>query len=150
MTYKVISDRTEKNRRDSLFYKATEHIPLKVVEYNGRQFQIEAFGDVEIWYDGELYRCLSEISDIKTDDDFVKADESGKLVLDYNNWYEVRPVMEDENSPYYKYVNAGLYDDIFFDPDDLDEHLCLAFIEAEQELDKEWEEDYVIWWMELF
>lgn len=139
--YKVISNRTEKNRRDSMFYKSTEHIPLKVVEYNGRQFQIEAFGEVEFYYDEQRYGCLSEVADIKTDDDFVEADESGKLVQCYHNWYEVRPVMEDENSPYYKYVNFGLYDDIFFDPDDLDEHLCKAFVEAERICDEEWGEE---------
>ena len=135
--YKVISDRTEPNRRDSMFYKSTEHIPLRVVEYNGRQFQIEAFGDVDFYYDEQRYGCLSEVADIKTDDDFVKADESGKLVQVAHNWYEVRPVMEDENSPYYKYVNNGLYDDIFFDPADLDVHTCIAFIEAEEIFDKE-------------
>jgi len=141
MSYKVISDRTEPNRRDSMFYKSTEHIPLKVVEYNGRQFQIEAFGDVEFYYEEQRYGCLSEVADIKTDDDFVKADESGELVQVAHNWYEVRPVMEDENSPYYKYVNYGLYDDIFFDPDDLDEDTCIAFIEAEKLYDEEWGEE---------
>ena len=136
MSYKVISDRTEPNRRDSMFYKSTEHIPLRVVEYNGRQFQIEPFGDVEFVYENETYRCLSEVEDIMTDEDFVKADESGALVQYYHNWYEVRPVMENENSPYYKYVNNGLYDDIFFDPNDLDEDTCKAFIEAEEIFDK--------------
>lgn len=141
MTYKVISNRTEKNRTDAMFYKSTEHIPLKVVEYNGRQFQIEPFGEVEFYYDEQRYGCLSEVADIKTDDDFVKADESGRLVQSYHNWYEVRPVMEDENSPYYKYVNFGLYDEIFFDPDDLDEELCKVFIEAERIYDEEWGEE---------
>lgn len=138
--YKVIKDRTLPNKRASAFYKSSEAEPLKVVEYNGRQFQIEAFGDVEFYYDDQVYRCLSEVADIKSDEDFVNADLSGRLSLAYNNWYEVRPVMEDENSPYYKYVNAGLYDDIFFDPDDLDEQLCLAFIESEKLFDKEEEE----------
>jgi len=137
MSYKVISDRTEPNRRDSMFYKSTEHIPLRVVEYNGRQFQIEPFGDVEFVYKNKTYRCLSEVEDIMTDEDFVKADESGALVQYLHNWYEVRPVMENEKSPYYKYVNAGLYDDIFFDPADLDVHTCIAFIEAEEIFDKE-------------
>jgi len=137
MAYKVISDRTVPNKRDSMFYKSTEHIPLKVVEYNGRQFQIEPFGEVEFYYDDQKYGCLSEVPDIKSDDDFVAADESGRLVQVYHNWYEVRPVMEDENSPYKKYVYAGLYDDVWFDPDDLDIHLCIAYIEAEEQNDKE-------------
>ena len=136
--YKVLSNRTEPNRRDSMFYKSTEHIPLKVVEYKGRRFRIEPFGEVEFYYDDEVYGCLSEVNGIETDKDFVKADESGRLVQVHHNWYEVRP---EEDKYWDKYVSMGLYDDIFFDPDDLDEHLCEAFLEAERIYDEEYYEE---------
>ena len=131
--YKVVSDRTEANRRDSLFYRSTEWTPLKVVEYQGRQWEISPYGEVEINYKGARYGCLSEITEIKTDADYFHADEHEDLEVYSNNWYEIRPVGEEY---YEKYVQVGLYDDIFWDPDDLDQGIVDAFLAAEKEYDQ--------------
>ena len=125
--FKVLMDRTEKNRLCSEFYKSSDHTPLREVSYKGRKWTIEAFGDCDFIYKDERYYCLSQIDEIKTDDDYEKAFVNDEIIIHMNNWYEIRPVEEK----YLDYVQQGLYDDVFGDPNELDQDTLDHFIEME-------------------
>ena len=73
--FKEVMNRVEDNRLDSMFYKSSDHTPLREVSYKGRNWVIEAFGDVDLIYKEERFYCLSEISEIKTDKDLTKVYE---------------------------------------------------------------------------
>jgi hypothetical protein len=126
--FKVLMDRTEKNRLCSEFYKSSDHTPLREVSYKGRKWRIEAFGDCDFIYKDERYYCLSEIDEIKTDDDYEKAFVNDEIIIHMNNWYEIRPVEEK----YWDYVQQGLYDDVFGDPNELDQDTLDHFLEMEK------------------
>ena len=72
---------------------------------------------------------MSEIDEIKTDDDITKAYDNDDLQIHYNNWYEIRPVGQE----YRKFVELGLYDDVYGDPYELDEGLLISYLETENE-----------------
>tara|TARA_B100000902_G_scaffold385380_1_gene426681 strand:+ start:340 stop:753 length:414 start_codon:yes stop_codon:yes gene_type:complete len=127
--FKEVMNRVEDNRLDSMFYKSSEHTPLRRVSFREREWVIEPFGDVRLTYKDERYYCMSEISEIKTDEDITKAYDDDTLNIHYNNWYEVRPVGQE----YRKYVDLGLYDDVFGDPYELDEGLLLYLLETEEQ-----------------
>jgi hypothetical protein len=133
---KVISDRSTKDKTDSMWYRSSDHSPIRVVEYKGRQWVMWAMGEVSFTYKDEKYYCLSECTDITNDDEFGDALDNGELDLWLNNWYEIRPSMSDTDSPYYKYVNAGLYDDVYGSPDELDKDLLDLYLKAEREFDE--------------
>ena len=125
--FKVLKDRVEKNRYDSMFYRASDHDPLVVASYLGRKWVIYPMGEVSLSYKGNRYYCLSECSDIKTDEELGKAIDNGDLDVFMNNWYEIRPV-EQEN---WKFVEMGLYDDVYGDPYELDKHTLDYHLECE-------------------
>ena len=127
--FKEVMNRVEDNRLDSMFYRSSEHTPLRRVSFRGREWIIEVYGEVQVDYKGERYYCISDISEIKTDDDITKAYDNNDLEIYYNNWYEVRPV----GQKYWKYVDLGIYDDVFGDPYQLDEELLLEYLELENE-----------------
>ena len=127
--FKEVMNRVEDNRLDSMFYKSSEHTPLRRVSFRGREWVIEPFGEVTLTYKDERYNCMSEISEIKTDEDITKAYDDDTLNIHYNNWYEVRPVGQE----YRKYVDLGLYDDVFGDPYELDEGLLLEYLKLEKQ-----------------
>jgi hypothetical protein len=133
---KVISDRSTKDKTDSMWYRSSDHTPIRVVEYKGRQWVMWAMGEVSFTYKDERYYCLSECTDITNDDEFGDALDNGELDLWLNNWYEIRPSMSDTDSPYYKYVNAGLYDDVYGSHDELDKDLLDLYLKAEREFDE--------------
>jgi|TARA_B100000902_G_scaffold382134_1_gene419457 hypothetical protein len=132
MEYKVIIDRAEKDRLDSMWYRSSDHDPIKVVKYKNRIFRLEAFGEVNVTYKGERFYCASQISELKTDRDLHLAIESEELELSYNNWFEVRP--EDK---YSDYVDAGVYDDVYYEANALDLELCKDVINLEKTYDQE-------------
>ena len=127
--FKEVMNRVEDNRLDSMFYKSSDHTPLRRVSFREREWVIEPFGEVRLTYKGERYYCMSEIDEIKTDDDITKAYDNDDLQIHYNNWYEIRPVGQE----YRKFVELGLYDDVYGDPYELDEGLLLSYLEAENE-----------------
>jgi|TARA_B100001094_G_scaffold161737_1_gene156463 hypothetical protein len=132
MEYKVIMDRAEKDRLDSMWYRSSDHDPIKVVKYKDRIFRLEAFGEVDVAYKGERFYCASEISELKTDQDLHLAIQNGELELSYNNWFEVRP-----DAKYNDYVYAGVYDDVYYDANDLDLELCKDLIYLEKTYDQD-------------
>jgi len=131
--FKVVKDITTEHQTDSMWYRSCDHEPVRVVEYKGRKWVMYAMGEVKFTYKDERYYCLSECKDIKNDDEFGKAIDNGELDLDMNNWYEIRPAMLDTNNPYYKYVNAGLYDDVYGEPAELDKDTLDVYLKAERE-----------------
>ena len=133
---KVISDRSTKDKTDSMWYRSSDHTPIRIVEYKGRKWVLWAMGEVDFTYKDERYYCLSECTDISNDDEFGDALDNGELDLFFNNWYEIRPSMSDTDSPYYKYVNAGLYDDVYGSPDELDKDVLDLYLKAEREFDE--------------
>ena len=127
--FKEVMNRVEDNRLDSMFYKSSDHTPLRRVSFREREWVIEPFGEVRLTYKDERYYCMSEIDEIKTDDDITKAYDNDDLQIHYNNWYEIRPVGQE----YRKFVELGLYDDVYGDPYELDEGLLLSYLETENE-----------------
>jgi hypothetical protein len=41
---KVISDRSTKDKTDSMWYRSSDHNPIRVVEYKGRQWVMWGMG----------------------------------------------------------------------------------------------------------
>lgn len=125
----------DNNKLDSLFYGDSPD-PIAEVEYKNRRWAMYVFGEVEMEYDGERYYNASDIC--SNDLEFDQLCESDTVNIIHNNWYEIRPILKDENDDLYKYVNAGMYDDIYGDPGELfSKDLLDRYIAAEQEFDKE-------------
>ena len=127
--YKEIYNRVEKDRLDSMFYRMSDDEPLRKVSYKGRTWGIWPYGEVKLTYNESRYYCLSEISEIKTDNDLTKAHDNDELHIHYNNWYEIRPT-EDK---YFHFVESCIYDEVFGDPYELDKETLDWFIELEKE-----------------
>ena len=128
-TFKVIKDRVQVNRLDSMFYKSSDFEPLRVVSYAGRKWEISAYGEVRLDYQDRRYYCMSEISEIQTDFDIEKELKAGRLEILNNNWYEIRPV---EPEHFNKYVEWGLYDEVYGDPYELDEGILETYLSLEE------------------
>ncbi len=128
-----VKDSWTKDRRDSMWYRSSDHEPVRVVNYKGRTWSMYPFGEVRFTYKDNRYYCLSECTDIKNDDELGKALDNGEMDLFFNNWYEIRPT-EDKN---WHYVERGIYDTVFGDPTELDKDTLDWFMELEKQADIE-------------
>ena len=61
--FKEVMNRVEDNRLDSMFYKSSDHTPLRRVSFREREWVIEPFGEVRLTYKDERYYCMSEIDE---------------------------------------------------------------------------------------
>ena len=82
---KVISDRSTKDKTDSMWYRSSDHTPIRVVEYKGRKWVLWAMGEVDFTYKDERYYCLSNCTDITNDDELGDALDNDELDLFFNN-----------------------------------------------------------------
>ena len=107
-----------------------------VIQYKGYTFSIEAVGDVYWNYieDGEWSECFKDKNNAgrfygemswryKNDDELYDAIESGKLVFNYNNWWEC-----------FVYDKDGEFHDLMWDLDSI--RLDDAIEEVKQQLDE--------------
>ena len=53
--FKEVMNRVEDNRLDSMFYKSSDHTPLRRVSFREREWVIEPFGEVRLTYKDERY-----------------------------------------------------------------------------------------------
>lgn len=125
--FKVVNDSWTEGKRDSMWYRSSDHEPVRVVNYKGRTWLMYAFGEVSFNYKDERYYCLSECTDIKNDNELELAIDKGDLDLWSNNWYEIRPAGEE----YRKFVDMGLYDIVCGDPTELDKEMLDVLIAGE-------------------
>ncbi len=128
---KQYHDLYRKNMKDSMFYPRL-NMPIATYEYKGRKWGMFTFGEVRINYMGERYYSLYDIC--SSDDEYTKLDglnDYEKFEVLNNNWYELRPL---DSNAYYEY---GLYDDIYFDVDEVDEGLLDWLMNLEKEYDQQ-------------
>ena len=128
-----VKDSWTKDKTDSMWYRSSDHEPVRVVNYKGRTWSMYPFGEVSFTYKDERYYCLSECTDIKNDKELGEALDNGDMELWHNNWYEIRPT-EDK---YFHYVDMGIYDAVFGEPTELDKYTLDWIMELEKQADIE-------------
>lgn len=110
------------DKLDSLFYP---DMRVLEVEHKGRKFELNTYGEIKIIYQDEIYYNLNDIC--RNDNELSRLSLDEFHIVD-NNWYELRPVGEQ----YSKYIDSGLYDDVYGDPTEITEELLNKYIKAEE------------------
>lgn len=119
---KVLTKNYDDNKTDSMFYP---DMRVLEVEHKGRKFELNTYGEIKIIYQDEIYYNLNDIC--KNDNELSRLSLDELNIVD-NNWYELRPVGEQ----YSKYIDSGLYDDVYGDPTEITEELLDKYITLEK------------------
>ena len=118
---KVLTKNYDDNKTDSMFYP---DMRVLEVEHKGRKFELNTYGEVKIIYQDEIYYDLNEIC--SSDEQLNKLCDNDELDIQYNNWYELRPIGRKD------YYDLGMYDEVYGDPTEITEEVLDEYITLEK------------------
>lgn len=94
-----------KNQQDPLFHFGES---WEVAEGDGWVARIESCGEIRAYKNGDRIKASDIPFEYDTDDDLCKAEESGELTVENNNWYELQFFAETEHGLFYLDLTSDL------------------------------------------
>lgn len=115
MKIKIVLDKKLLDDKDYDFFHYDSSYKLAECEYG--DFYITSFGELKCTYIDEKKEVKTRnyydiiMNYVRNNEEYRKAVDNGKLILDLNNWFEIEFRTKAENSIHSEYV--CLTDDIF-------------------------------------
>lgn len=94
-----------KNQQDALFHQDES---WELAEGEGWVARIETCGEVRLYKNGERLKPSDLPFEYETDKALYKAEKSGELSIENNNWYELQFFAETESGLFYLDLTSDL------------------------------------------
>ena len=117
-----------KKRQDPLFYYGEEY-PIAIYKHKGLTWEMWCYGITEITYKEEKFFNAAEFC--KSDHMLNKLIDSGKAVVHYNSWFELRPSDRPSDISYWEH---GMYDEVYYSPEEITDEILDEYIRLEMDI----------------